>query len=150
MQAFQAAAGGPAILGSSANRSLNAALIGETFSRGRGFDERAARAAAEVRKKAAAKGLPVRSHHGASVQPLTPLTQLLNVVNTGSAPSPAEGEETNESEKDINVPTENGVLGDKANKSTAAGEATPVGLGTGLGPLEPKKQKQKDRNSKPK
>ncbi|RWR77799.1 clustered mitochondria protein isoform X4 [Cinnamomum micranthum f. kanehirae] len=83
VQAFQAAAGGPGVAGASVNKSLNAAIMGETpLPRGRGVDERAARAAAEVRKKAAARGLLVRPH-GVPVQAVPPLTQLLNIINSG-------------------------------------------------------------------
>ena len=58
LQAFQAVAGGSGnISTSSVNKSLNAAITGETLPWGRRADERAARAAAEIRKKAEATGL---------------------------------------------------------------------------------------------
>ena len=64
IQAFQAAAtaGGSGSSGTSVNKSLNVAIIGDNPPRGRGVDERAARAAAEVRKKAAARGLLIHPH----------------------------------------------------------------------------------------
>ena len=70
-------------------------MIGETPPRGQGFDERAARAAAEVRKKAAARGLTTRSH-GIPVQAVLPLTQLLNMINMGATPEAGNGEEAGE------------------------------------------------------
>uniref|UniRef100_A0A2N9JBF1 CLU central domain-containing protein n=1 Tax=Fagus sylvatica TaxID=28930 RepID=A0A2N9JBF1_FAGSY len=95
IHAFQAAAaaGGSGSSGTSVNKSLNAAVIGENLPRGRGVDERAARAAAEVRKKAAARGLLIRPH-GVPVQALPPLTQLLNIINSGMTPDAAGGGET--------------------------------------------------------
>ncbi|PNX72840.1 clustered mitochondria protein-like [Trifolium pratense] len=57
--------------------------------RGRGIHERAARAAAEVRKKAAARGLLV-SPHGVPIQAVPPLTQLLNIINSGTTPDAAD------------------------------------------------------------
>ncbi|KAL8171483.1 hypothetical protein V2J09_023287 [Rumex salicifolius] len=126
IQAFQAAAAGssgnPA---GSVNKSLNAAaLMGDAGlppRAGRGVDERAARAAAEVRKKAAARGLLIRPH-GVPVQALPPLTQLLNVINSGASPD--------EPEQPVN--------GTSAEQQS---QAAPVGLGAGLASLDSKKQK---------
>ncbi|KAA8520267.1 hypothetical protein F0562_014523 [Nyssa sinensis] len=95
INAFQAAAaaGGSGSSGSSVNKSLNAGIIGDALPRGRGVDERAARAAAEVRKKAAARGLLIRPH-GVPVQALPPLTQLLNIINSGMTPDAVNNEES--------------------------------------------------------
>ena len=75
MQAFQNAAA------AERSNALNTAVLGEAQPRGRGFDERAARAAAEVRKKAAAKGLLVRPQSGVPVQ------QLSQLISPGTAAS---------------------------------------------------------------
>lgn len=81
IQAFQAAAVSRGTA-NSANKSSNNAVLGETLPRGRGVDERGARAAAEVRKKAVARGLLTRPH-AVPVQAMPPLTQLLDFINTG-------------------------------------------------------------------
>ncbi|KAL0425577.1 UNVERIFIED_CONTAM: Clustered mitochondria protein [Sesamum radiatum] len=139
IQAFQAAAvaGGTGGSGSSANKSF-----GEALPRGRGVDERAARAAAEARKKAAAKGLLIRPH-GVPVQALPPLTQLLNIINSGMTPDAA-NESTEGEKQETNGHTSNGaqdpekdqVKPDKQNQA-------PVGLGPGLASLDAKKSKMK-------
>ncbi|KAH1106720.1 hypothetical protein J1N35_010488 [Gossypium stocksii] len=148
MQAFQAAAaaGGSGSSSASFNKSLNAAMIGETLPRGRGFDERAARAAAEVRKKAAARGLVTRSH-GIPVQAVPPLTQLLNMINMGATPDAGDGgEASGEKREEANGHhNPNGAVDSKKDESTTSkeGEAAPVGLGKGLASLDAKKQKTK-------
>ncbi|TYH58915.1 hypothetical protein ES332_D08G188300v1 [Gossypium tomentosum] len=148
MQAFQAAAaaGGSGSSSASFNKSLNAAMIGETLPRGRGFDERAARAAAEVRKKAAARGLVTRSH-GIPVQAVPPLTQLLNMINMGATPEAGDGgEASGEKREEANGHhNPNGAVDSKKDESTTSkeGEAAPVGLGKGLASLDAKKQKTK-------
>ncbi|XP_024982819.1 clustered mitochondria protein isoform X1 [Cynara cardunculus var. scolymus] len=126
IQAFQAASGGAS--GSNSNNTV----AGETFPRGRGVDERAARAVAEARKKAAARGLLIRPH-GVPVQALPPLTQLLNIINSGMTPENSVGDDTNGA-TDAQTPEEPA-------KPERQGQ-TPVGLGAGLGALDPKKQKQ--------
>lgn len=144
MQAFQAAAiaGGPGSSSSSANKSLNAAMIGESLPRGRGVDERAARAAAEVRKKAAARGLLIRPH-GVPVQALPPLSQLLNIINSGATPDAANNGEAN-GVNDTNSHQANGSVDAKADQPPSSGEGqAPVGLGKGLASLDAKKQKSK-------
>ncbi|KAF9614761.1 hypothetical protein IFM89_020615 [Coptis chinensis] len=74
IQAFQAiASGGSENTGLTANKPFGTSIMGENLNRGRGVDEQAARATTEVRKKAAAKGLPVRPH-GVPVQIVPPLT----------------------------------------------------------------------------
>ncbi|KAK8516508.1 hypothetical protein V6N12_038748 [Hibiscus sabdariffa] len=147
VHAFQAAAaaGGSGSSSSSFNKSLSAAVIGETLPRGRGFDERAARAAAEVRKKAAAKGLVTRSH-GIPVQAVPPLTQLLSMINMGATPEVGDGGEAAGERKEANGHhNPNAQVDAKKDESASKqGEAAaPVGLGTGLASLDAKKQKAK-------
>ncbi|XP_019053360.1 PREDICTED: clustered mitochondria protein isoform X2 [Nelumbo nucifera] len=147
IQAFQsAAAGGSGNANSSVSKSLSAAIIGETLPRGRGVDERAARAAAEVRKKAAARGLLVRPH-GVPVPALPQLTQLLNIINSGIAPEASSNAQSEDLKKEANGPTTNELGDSKENGcATTAQEAqAPVGLGTGLTALDPKKQKMKTK-----
>ncbi|KAK4397059.1 Clustered mitochondria protein [Sesamum angolense] len=141
IQAFQAAAvaGGS---GSSANKSFNSPVIGEALPRGRGVDERAARAAAEVRKKAAARGLLTRSH-GVPVQALPPFTQLLNIINSGVTPDAA-NETNNEGKKESDEQTLNGVQEPEVDQSKPGQQAqAPMGLGSGLAALDSKKLKTK-------
>ncbi|KAL6974080.1 hypothetical protein U1Q18_028262 [Sarracenia purpurea var. burkii] len=141
IHAFQAAAaagGSGSSSGASLNKSHNSAITGEAFSRGRGVDERAARAAAEVRKKAAARGLLIRPH-GVPVQALPPLTQLLNIINSGMTPDAAavNNTETGESKKEAN--------GYPSSGASDVQDQAPVGLGTGLAALDTKKQKTKPK-----
>ena len=127
MQAFQNAAA------AERSNALNTAVLGEAQPRGRGFDERAARAAAEVRKKAAAKGLLVRPHSGVQVPPQ--ISQLIN-ANAGTADSSKKIGENGEArvEEKKKESSENG-------KTTNV--AAPAGLGAGLTSLDRKKQKAK-------
>ncbi|GMP41829.1 hypothetical protein CsSME_00011793 [Camellia sinensis var. sinensis] len=150
IHAFQAAAaaGGSGSSGTSVNnKSLNAAIVGEALPRGRGVDERAARAAAEVRKKAAARGLLIRPH-GVPVQAMPPLTQLLNIINSGMTPdATTNNTETGEAKKEANGHSSSGpgdVLEDDQSKQVQRDQA-PVGLGTGLATLDAKKQKTKPK-----
>ncbi|KAL6981661.1 hypothetical protein U1Q18_023286 [Sarracenia purpurea var. burkii] len=141
IHAFQAAAaagGSGSSSGASLNKSLNSAKTGEAFPRGRGVDERAARAAAEVRKKAAARGLLIRPH-GVPVQALPPLTQLLNIINSGMTPDAAavNNTETGEAKKEAN--------GYPSSGPSDVQDQAPVGLGTGLAALDAKKQKTKPK-----
>ena len=130
-------------MGTSVNKSLNAAVIGENLRRGRGVDERAARAAAEVRKKAAARGLLIRPH-GVPVQALPPLTQLLNIINSGMTPDAAEGGGTDGVKTEANGHPSDGPVDSKDDQLTSGQEdQAPVGLGTGLASLDAKKQKAK-------
>ncbi|XP_009763155.1 clustered mitochondria protein isoform X1 [Nicotiana sylvestris] len=146
LHAFQAAAGGAGVGG--INQSLSSAVLGDGLPRGRGVDERAARAAAEVRKKAAARGLLVRPS-GVPAATLPPLTQLLNVINSGAAPDAAKSNETNEEKKEANGNSSDGPGGDaQADHSKTPGQdQTPVGLGTGLAGLDAKKQKSKGKSA---
>ncbi|KAF5822460.1 putative 43kDa postsynaptic protein [Helianthus annuus] len=125
IQAFQAASGGASGSGG------NSAVGGENFARGgRGVDERSARAVAEARKKAAARGLLIRPH-GVPVQAVPPLTQLFNMISSGITPENAASEDTNAAAN----PGE-------AAKAEQQGQA-PVGLGAGLAALDSKKKEQK-------
>lgn len=134
IHAFQAAAvaGGSSSSSAAVNKSLNAAIIGEALPRGRGGDERAARAAAEVRKKAAARGLLIRPH-GVPVQALPPFTQLLNIINSGVNPEASNNEE-NGGNKEVNghPPSEAGDASVHEESKPGQQDQTPVGLGTGL------------------
>ncbi|KAL1199844.1 Clustered mitochondria protein [Cardamine amara subsp. amara] len=116
------------------SNALNSAVLGEAQPRGRGFDERAARAAAEVRKKAAAKGLLVRPQGGVPVQAMPPLSQLQNKINTGTSDSSEKCGENGEAKvQEKKESSENG-------KTESQG---PAGLGAGLTSLDRKKQKAK-------
>ncbi|XP_021739250.1 clustered mitochondria protein-like isoform X2 [Chenopodium quinoa] len=137
-----AAAGGSRSSSVSMNKSLNAAMIGETVPRGRGVDERAARAAASIRKKADARRQLPRTH----VTPVQPGSQLLNIRSSGMVPESKEGGEVNKQRKGISPavgpedPTEKIVQGEQPNEA-------PVGLGKGLGSLDAKKQKNKPKGA---
>lgn len=158
IHAFQAAAvaGGSGSSGASANKSINAAMMGEALPRGRGIDERAARAAAEVRKKAAARGLLVRPH-GVPVQALPPFTQLMNIINSGTTPDAADNgntdgamkvdvaKEANRAKKEANGTPSNDSTAAEKSESVAVQEQAPVGLGKGLSSLDAKKQKSKPK-----
>ncbi|XP_028204931.1 clustered mitochondria protein-like isoform X1 [Glycine soja] len=154
MHAFQAAAiaGGSGSSGASANKSLNAAVMGEALSRGRGIDERAARAAAEVRKKAAARGLSVRPH-SVPVQSLPPLTQLLNIINSGVTPDAVDNGNADGAKKEANdIPPSDSIDAKKGQtmpvqeqEHAPVGSHSPVGLGKGLSSLDAKKQKSKPK-----
>lgn len=143
-QALQSAAiaGGSGSSNASVNRSLNAAAImDEAFPRGRGVDERAARAAAANRKKAAARGL--LRPHSVPVQAYNPLTQIINMMSAGGAPGSAQNGETNGSKEANNHPS-NGPADAKTNQPSLEQEGQPpVGLGKGLAALDGKKQKSK-------
>ncbi|PIN02233.1 hypothetical protein CDL12_25261 [Handroanthus impetiginosus] len=142
IQAFQAAA----VSGGSS--SSNSVVVGDAVPRGRGVDERAARAAAEMRKKAAARGLSLRQH-GVPVQALPPLTQLFNVINSGAAPVAA-NDGSHEGSKEPNGQTSNGVKSPESNQSNLdQQDQAPAGLGSGLGALDAKKTKTKTK-AKPK
>lgn len=125
-------------------------MIGDAAPRGRGIDERAARAAAEVRKKAAARGLLVRPH-GVPVQAMPPLTQLMNIINSGMTPDSTENgnadvakKDADETKKEANGPPSSDSADAKKSESTAQ-EPAPVGLGKGLSSLDVKKQKSKPK-----
>ncbi|RDX77533.1 Clustered mitochondria protein, partial [Mucuna pruriens] len=145
IHAFQAG-GGSGSSSSSANKSLNAALIGESLPRGRGIDERAARAAAGVRRKAAARGL--LRPHVVQAQAVSPLTQLLHFINSGMTQDAVENGHADAVKKE-----DNGLPSSDAAAVTAADakndqpmpvqEQVPAGLGEGLASLHAKKRKSK-------
>ncbi|KAG0449031.1 hypothetical protein HPP92_027514 [Vanilla planifolia] len=137
IQAFQAASIGSGVNTSTINKSINAALVGEALPRGRGVDERAARAAAEVRKKAAAKGLLGRPN-GSPVQTMQ-LNQFLTLLNNSMASPPQETQLNSQP----NEPTKEPPNGTGAGQQLSL--ASPAGLGTGLSSLNSKKQKQKPK-----
>ncbi|PKA56552.1 Clustered mitochondria protein [Apostasia shenzhenica] len=148
IQAFQAASigsGGTNAL--SISRSLNAALAGEALPRGRGVDERAARAAAEIRKKAAARGLLTRPN-GAPVQTL-PWNQFLNILNNSAAsstPESAPSSQPDEAKKDASN-SQNSSNAPEGDQKQQANQG-PAGLGAGLTALDPKKQKERPKATK--
>ncbi|CAN1827682.1 Clustered mitochondria protein [Linum perenne] len=137
MQALQAAtasgSGTPSV-----NKSLNAALAGDALPRGRGVDERAARAAAEVRKKAAARGLLVRPH-GVPVQATPPMQQFMNLINAGRTPDAVEEVNGGGEKAQANGQSTE----DHPAKDEKKTQQAPVGLGKGLSSLENKKGKTK-------
>ncbi|KAK7314287.1 hypothetical protein VNO77_39502 [Canavalia gladiata] len=147
IHAFQAAAvaGGPGTKSSSSNSSLNAALIGETLPRGRGIDERAARAAAGVRRKAAARGL--LRPHGVQVQPLPSLTQLINIINSEVTPDAVENGDANAVKKEDSndLPSSDATDAKNDQPSKPVEEQAPIGLGKGLASLDAKKRKSKSK-----
>lgn len=135
-----AAAGGSKTSATSMNKSLNAAMLGDAaVPRGRGVDERAAKAAAVVRKKAAAKGRLTRPNAAA---PVEPVAQLLNIINSSRTPSEP-SKEAEEAEKNTKETT-NSVRGELEQNQAAA---PPVGLGKGLTSLDSKKAKAKTKAS---
>lgn len=120
-------------------------MLGEALPRGRGVDERAARAAAEVRKKAAAKGLLLRPNAG-SVQGLPPLSQILNVINPGITPDAVNRVETDGANKEANGHSTNTPADAQGDKSKPEQQdQAPVGLGSGLASLNAKKHKSKPK-----
>lgn len=143
LQAFQnaAVAGSSGNAGLSGNKSFNGAVVGENFPRSRGFDERAAKAAAEVRKKAAAKGLLVRRAGPAQASPSP--SQLLNIINSGAVnEATTEGgkeEPSNQVPNGVQVPD---------GEESKLGEQAPVGLGSGLAAVSAKKSKTKPKTTK--
>ncbi|KAK6933740.1 CLU domain [Dillenia turbinata] len=147
LQAATAAGGVSGSSSSAVNKTISAALMGET--RGKGFDERAARAAAEIRKKAAARGLLIRQH-GVPVQALPPLTQLLNMINSGMTPDAVDSKEANGAKKEESNghPSNGGGRNVNGNQSNAGQTSqAPAGLGKGLGLLDAKKKKSKSKET---
>ncbi|GAB2260888.1 hypothetical protein Droror1_Dr00011743 [Drosera rotundifolia] len=155
LQAFQAVT----TAASGSNKSLNAAVINEALPQGRGVDERAARATAEVRKKAAAKGL-LRPHTLPVQSAASPFAQVMNFINSGVAPETLENHNANKTSKDADKIVEEGEKSSKeAKENNSEGETAegrdgreervqaPVGLGSGLASLDVKKQKMKQRSA---
>nr|BAJ94710.1 predicted protein [Hordeum vulgare subsp. vulgare] len=113
--------------------------------RGRGGDERAAKAAAEARKTAVARGVNLRNGPAASVSDINQILNLINSAASASAASPAANAQTPESE----VPQSNGTTlngakeaKDASRLAAKADGQAPVGLGASL---ELKKQKSKQK-----
>ncbi|URE38721.1 hypothetical protein MUK42_03750 [Musa troglodytarum] len=122
------------------NKSLNTSVVGEALLRGRGVDERAAQAVAEARKKAAARGILVRQN-AAPVQPLPPLSQLLNIINSSSTPdAPTSGQAQEEPRDASNGWVSDGSVGATDASGSGHKDQAPVGLGTSLASLDSKKQ----------
>ncbi|CAM6110974.1 unnamed protein product [Calypogeia fissa] len=171
VQAFQAAAGsGPGGRNAISKAAAAAALIGDTVPRPRGQDERAARATAEVRKKAAARGLNVRPP--ATVGPgqgLPPLGDLLSLINSGKAPlarnasgststkkattakataNVAEGKKTEsiDSTPETVSKTSPATVVSNGSAEVIAEKTPPLGLGGGLAGLDSKKRKPRSKN----
>jgi protein TIF31 len=96
-----------------------------------------------VRKKAVARGLLIRPH-GVPVQALPPLTQLLNIINSGMTPDAVDTGETNGVNSEANGHPSNDPVGSKNEQLTSGQEdQTPVGLRIGLASQDAKKQKAK-------
>jgi protein TIF31 len=120
------------------NRSLNAAVVGGV-PRVRGVDERAARATAVARKKAAARGLSVRN---GPTNNTSELDHIFNLISS-AASAPATAAASSNAQKPA---SEGGVSNGSASNDTT-GESkdadmkgpsakstsnAPVGLGTSL------------------
>ncbi|KAJ3694660.1 hypothetical protein LUZ60_000037 [Juncus effusus] len=137
LQAFQAMSSNQSSTTPTApppTRSLNSAVVGEGLPRGRGIDERAARAAAEIRRKAAARGHLLRQKTPAPAPAgenlaSSNLTKLINMINAGEAQEKARAEAGSSR-----------VNGNGADAKKEGSNKGPVGLGTSL---ESKKQKSK-------
>ncbi|KAL6495668.1 hypothetical protein OROGR_030231 [Orobanche gracilis] len=144
LQAFQAAA---VASGSSSNSNPSAnssPSIGETLPRGRGVvDERAARATAEARKKAAAKGF-LKRPQGVAIEALPPLDQIIHIINSGIGPDNIVNNEG--VKKEVEGNQVNNPEGDKSNANQQ--DKGPVGLGLGLASLDSKKQKANKAKAK--
>ncbi|XP_064959485.1 clustered mitochondria protein-like isoform X2 [Musa acuminata AAA Group] len=158
LQAFQVAA-----RSGNASTTINKSVAGEALlPRGRRVDERAARAAAEVRKKAVARGILVRQNVN-PVQRLPPLSQLLNIINSGSTPEAPTSDQAHEPKTEPSSgpvaptsdqahepktepssgPVSDGSAGASVANGSNHGDQVPVGLGTSLASLDLKKQKSK-------
>lgn len=145
----------------------------ENAPRARGTDERAVRAANEVRKKAAARGLNVRPQ--APTQSVPPLGDLLSLINSGvagkaplasSTPSSsgsrgagkgAQAARPESSGKKAATAASaarpgpvsavaNGPVGLPAAAPVDLPTPSPIGLGNGLGGLETKKKNSRSKN----
>lgn len=126
------------------NRSLNAA-VGEGVPRVRGVDERAARATAEARKKAAARGVSVRNGPTNNASELDHILNLINSAASSSASAAASNAQKTSEGQITNGSAPNGATAESKDadsngtSSKSSGNA-PVGLGVSL---ESKKQKSK-------
>lgn len=126
------------------NKSRSTSVVGEALPRGRGVDERAAQAVAEARKKAAARGILVRQN-AAPVQPLPPLSQLLNIINSSSTPDAPTSGRAQEPKDASNGWVSDGSVGATDASGSGHKDQAPVGLGTSLASLDSKKQKLKSK-----
>ncbi|AQK54786.1 tola protein homolog1 [Zea mays] len=152
LQAMKAAAIQSGGVSANVNRSLNAAVVGEGVPRLRGVDERAARATAEARKKAAARGLNVRNGPVANhaSDELAQILKLINAVSGSSTPGSAKTEVSASEGQATNGCIQNGTDTEPkaadTNGLSASVKSTvnaPFGLGT---TLESKKQKSKQKS----
>ncbi|KAL6912229.1 hypothetical protein ACP4OV_001034 [Aristida adscensionis] len=153
LQAMKAAAIQSGEGSANVSRSLNAAVVGEGVPRLRGVDERAARATAEARKKAAARGLNVRNGpNGPSANSAAELAQILKLINSAASASAtsatADNEKSASEGQASNGPAPNGTTQeakdvDTNGQSAKSGGNAPVGLGASL---ELKKQKSKQKS----
>lgn len=143
IHAFQAASASHDI--SSANKTLNASLVGEAFPRGRGVDERAARAAAEARKKAAARGLAIRPHGiSVPVQALSQVPEIYNIINPGMSPNASKPEEADKTKKVNGHPSRGSGNVQDGEVSLEKRDETLAGLsGSGLPALGAERKKSK-------
>ncbi|KAM7266708.1 hypothetical protein ACFE04_004605 [Oxalis oulophora] len=83
----QGGSGGGSSSATAASMSLSEAVMGEPVPGGRGNDERAARATAEMRKKVAARGILNRCS-GVPVQAVPPVTKLPKAEEKSSHNAP--------------------------------------------------------------
>jgi protein TIF31 len=128
------------------SRSLNAAVVGGV-PRVRGVDERAARATAEARKKAAARGLSMRNGPTNNASELDHIFNLISSAASASATAAASNTQKTASEGGVsNGSPSNDTTGeskdaDRNGPSAQSASNVPVGLGTSL---ESKNQKLKE------
>lgn len=86
--------------------------------------------------------------HGVPVQALPPLTQLLNIINSGMTPDAVETVETEGLKKEANGHPSNGAADSKNDQLTSGQEdQAPAGLVAGLPSSDAKKQKAKAKVS---
>ncbi|VAI60166.1 unnamed protein product [Triticum turgidum subsp. durum] len=110
----------------------------------RGGDERAAKAAAEARKTAIARGVNLRNGPAASVSDINQILNLINSAASASAASSGNAQSTESEVPQSNGPAMNGAkeAKDTSRPSAKADGQAPVGLGASL---ELKKQKSKQK-----
>lgn len=168
VQAFQQAAAASG----TANRGSLGRTAADGMTRSRGTDERAVKAANEVRKKAAARGVNVRPQPGVPAQSIPPLGDLLSLINSGVAgkapvastspgsssvraagkaaqTSRAEstGKKASASTSGVRpVPVAHVANGPAERAAPGLSGPSPLGLGDGLGGLAAKKKKVRSKN----
>lgn len=116
-------------------------MINEALPRGRGVDERAARAAAQVRKKAAARGHQMRPN-AVPTQALPQLAHLLNIINPGASTTQAQ---PNEHDKEPSMGSGSGSTSNGTVPTNESVNSARVGLGTGLASLDSKAENENQR-----